>query len=462
MDLLLQDVPLEAIDRAIVDAAPDLYRFVTALTPEYEEPRHLDPLVERLESIARGGREEIVVACPPRHGKSELLAHAIAYVLKRDPTMTVAYVSHSEDFAASRSRRILRLCERAGVALEGVRRGDQFETKAGGGLVSAGILGPQTGRGFRLLVLDDVVRNREQAESPSQRDRIWQAVTDDVLTRRDPRGTNTVVLAARWHPDDVSGRLIDLGWPEITLPALDDDDRALWPSMWPADELARIRERVGLHSWWSLYQGRPRPRGGALFGAPTWCERPPRDGRVAFGVDLAYSCKTHSDYSVSVRMVRSGEGYFVADVVRVQEAVTAFAARMRAARERYPGARTRWYVAGQEGGISDLLGTLGVKVDARSATADKFQRAQAVAAAWNRGAIRIPQGAPWAADFVDEVCAFTGVGDRHDDQVDALAAAYDALADSAGDRLRAFVEGVRAQDADRRVGMLLRNLGVAR
>lgn len=68
-----------------------------------------------------------------------------------------------------------------------------------------------------------------------------------------------------------------------------------------------------------------------------------------------------------------------------------------------------------------------LRIDEVAPLGDKFTRAQPVIAAWNHGRVRVPERAPWLADFLAEVERFTGVSDRHDDQVDALAHAWNAV-----------------------------------
>jgi predicted phage terminase large subunit-like protein len=148
--------------------------------------------------------------------------------------------------------------------------------------------------------------------------------------------------------------------------------------------------------------------------------------RVAVGVDLAYSAKTHADWSSAVALCEYEGTFYVLDVIRGQDEPAAFGARLKAMLERY-SAVGYWYGSTTEKGTAALLTELGAPVQWANATADKFARAQPVAAAWNAGLVQVAMGASWAHTFVTEVAGFTGVKDRHDDQVDALAAAFDAL-----------------------------------
>jgi predicted phage terminase large subunit-like protein len=85
------------------------------------------------------------------------------------------------------------------------------------------------------------------------------------------------------------------------------------------------------------------------------------------------------------------------------------------------------YAAATELGGIEFIREAGIPINGHTAKVDKFSRAIGTAAAWNTGKILLPRKATWLNAFVSEVCGFTGVKDRHDDQVDALAAAFDEL-----------------------------------
>jgi hypothetical protein len=126
------------------------------------------------------------------------------------------------------------------------------------------------------LIVDDPFKGSEDAESQTQRDRVWDWWQSVALTRLEPNGS-LVVINTRWNPDDLSGRLLESEgdeWTVIDLPALSmaEDDPlgrspgdALWPERYNAEDLARIRKGVGERVWWSLYQQQPRPLEGGTW-----------------------------------------------------------------------------------------------------------------------------------------------------------------------------------------------------
>lgn len=416
-------------------AETSLLDFVPYNSPQYDSPRHLKPFVDAIESTL-SSEVRLVISSPPQHAKTETTLHGLVWTIRRRPGRRNAYVSYEAERAEAMGLRCLRLAQSAGIDADGTRR--SWTSTDGSQLMSTGIGGPLTGYPVDgLLIVDDPVKNRIEAESATYRDRTDDWFRDVAMTRVHP-GASVIVIQTRWHPDDLAGRLIARGWPHINLKAIGDDGLPLWPSKRPLRWLEERRKELGEYSWSSLYQGEPRSRGGRVFGDVTLCESIPKTAfRVYVGVDFAYTSKTYSDYSVAVVLADCGDRFYVLEVVRRQVQAPAFAQDLKNISVRYPGAKFISHVSGMEQGIIDLVkAQTGVTVNAIIAKADKFTRAQPVAAAWNDHRVLVPRGAPWADAFISEVASFTGVDDPHDDQVDALASAH---SDKAGP-LKARIE----------------------
>lgn len=407
-------------------ANESLLDYIPRVTPRYESPRHLLPFVTRLER-ARTSPLRLVVSTPPRHAKTETLLHFIAQTLSKDPACQVAYIGYGTQFAQNKSRKTRDIAKRSGLnfSRDQNAKANWRTGVADGGLWATGIGGEVTGEGFHIIVVDDPVKDRATAESPTYRDHHWDQFNDNIFTRLEPNGS-CIVNMARWHPDDLAGRLVDQGWEYLCLPALDEYDRPLWPERYSKEHLEGIREQLGDYGWSSLYQGQPRSRGGAVFRDVHYYDgEVPKGARCVIGVDLAYTEKTHADYSVAVVMAELGGLFYVVDVIRVQLEPQSFGAQLEPLLKKYGTAY--WYGSGIEKGVANLLGRLGAPVTWRAAVTDKFVRAQPFAAAWNAKKILLPKGSSWANDYVSELASFTGVKDKRDDQVDASASAYDAL-----------------------------------
>lgn len=425
----------------------DLPDFIPAATPGYHNPKHLPELVDVFRRIDRGEVVNAIISVAPRFEKTSTAQHGLAWLLKRHPTWAVAYCTHGADIAAEKSVETRRIAERAGIELGDKVTEAHWET-AGGGLFHAdGVLGQWTGRGYRVIVTDDTIKNRRQAESAVERKRITEGWKSDVKTRTEPAGTSHIVIGARWHPDDLPGTLERdaqrdpnaTQWEVVKLPAINAAGESLAPWLWPIEKLRQIQADQGPYRWSALYQQEPGMRGGRVFqGVQTFTELPPTL-RKAIGLDLAYTTKTSGDWSVSLVIARDSSvrpaRHYILDVIRKQVQAPDFGLSLKAHHTRHPGAGMRFYVSGTERGSVDFLKRAGLsRIKALPATADKFVRAQPVAAAWNGvpeegtpGTVFVPEHAEWLEDFLDEILEFTGAGDAHDDQVDALAAAFDEL-----------------------------------
>jgi predicted phage terminase large subunit-like protein len=390
-----------------------------------ETPAHVQQIAAFVERVEKREELRLVIAMPPRHGKTETLLRAFAWLLTRDPASTMAYATYGADLARSKSRSARRYARDAGVVLAGDSASlTEWRTSAGGGLLATGAGGPLTGQGInRLLVIDDPIKNRQEAESALIRDRTWDWFTDVAFTRLEP-GASAIVVATRWHPDDLSGRLIADGWESLTLPAINDAGDALWPTHYPLPRLEDIRRQVGEYTWASLYQGAPRPRGGAVFRDAFYYDAlPDTPFREAVGIDFAYTAKSHADYSVAIRGRLIGDALYLTDVYRAQVEMPAFASKLRS----WSPTRMLARIGGTEKGIVDFLKRDGLRIETIPASTDKHAFAQPVAAAWNAGQVLLPRNSPWLAPVLDEVLSFTGVNDAHDDTVDALGALHHAL-----------------------------------
>lgn len=425
---------LERLTERLID-------FIPRVTPTLESPLHLQPLVDLLEAAAESP-QKATVSTPPQHGKTQTCMHALIWLLRRDPTKRHAYATYAATKAERNNEELQQIADRAGLKWTGNRTA--WKTQQRGGVIAAGIGGPLTGEPVDgVLLVDDPVKNFEDANSALIRDNTDEWFKTVARTRLHP-SASIIVVQTRWHEDDLSGRLIKRpGWKPINLKAIDEQGRALWPTGRPLDFLNDMRGDLGEYNWSALFQGEPRPRGGAVFGDATYYKKVPEEllYRVGMGVDLAYTKTTVADWSVVVTMLRVKRPglvktpplFYVLDVQRKQVPAPQFKAILRAAHDDHPAAPMRWYASGTEKGIRDFITEKedefpGIPLTAMTPRGDKFARAQPAAAAWNKGRILLPEGAPWVSAFVGEVCSFTGVNDAHDDQVDALAAAYDELA----------------------------------
>lgn len=404
----------------------------------------------------------MAVSVPPRHGKTTTIVHWIVWLLVQRPDLKVLYCSFGSRMAIKQTRAMRALARKIGLLLGEVQTASEWTTAGGGGVKACGITGPPTGDGFDVIIVDDPHRSRKSAESPLERDTVNTGYRDDIYTRQLPiprdyrgaangplRGTSHVIVHTRWHEDDLIGVVTrrDEDGPEpfrlINLPAIGEDGTALAPQMWPLEKLRRIAARLGAYAWASLYQGSPRPKGGALFGAATWASDAPTDATYAGGVDLARTAKARSDHQAAIMLARDAAGIiYVVDIEHARELLTdrtaedgdlelGFARRLHSMQTRWKGAALRMYAGGAESALVDLLAVhreFPALIRQEKAVEDKWGRAQPLASAWNAGRVRIVRTLRHADELARQVARFTGLDGDQDDLVDALVAAYDEIA----------------------------------
>lgn len=221
----------------------------------------------------------LVIEAPPRHGKSELISRYLpAWHLGLFPDRRVMLVGYGATFARSWGRKARSLLDEHGRDWFGVEVNPRERAASEwslcgreGGMVTAGVGGPLTGRGAHLLIVDDPLKNAEQAVSQTIRDNHWDWWQSTASTRIEPGGC-AIIIATRWHYDDLSGRLIQAaetgdGMPvrRLRLPAIAEEDdplgrhegEALWPARWPLARLTKLRRQKDPVWWQAMYQQNP-------------------------------------------------------------------------------------------------------------------------------------------------------------------------------------------------------------
>ena len=247
------------------------------------QARHLDIIDRIYQRIAAGERIRAMVTMPPRAGKSRRTSRwGPTWYLRRQPDhrfMLASYAAHlADDHGRWIRNTITEHAPTLGISLKyGSQAANRFDIDGHeGGMVTAGVGGPLTGRGAHVACVDDPFKGSEDAGSPTQRDRVWDWWQSVLLTRLEPQGS-VLLVNTRWDDDDLSGRLLKEepeDWIVIDLPALaltNDDPlgrqpgEALWPERYNEDDYARIRKSVGERVWWALYQQQPRPLEGGVW-----------------------------------------------------------------------------------------------------------------------------------------------------------------------------------------------------
>lgn len=277
-------------------ATNQLINFCEIVDEKYEANWHHEVIAAALqkawEDVKRGKSRRIIIELPPRNGKSNLATLLFpAWVLGKNPDIPIIVTSYaaelSEDFG--RKTRDIMNSDAYRAIFETRLRDDskakgKWLTKENGGYTAAGVGGPITGKGFKIGIVDDPFKNREEAESELMREKVWDWWTSTFYTRQE--GVSLiVVIMTRWHTDDLVARLEAQEnelrasgekhfdeWEFITFPAIAEDDEehrkageALWPKKFNLEQLTKIQNSIGVYDWSSLYQQHPVPAGQQEF-----------------------------------------------------------------------------------------------------------------------------------------------------------------------------------------------------
>jgi hypothetical protein len=236
--------------------------------PGYRDAAHHRLIARHLEAVERGDITRLMITMPPRHGKSMLASEFFpAWYLGRNPDHYVVTATYAQELADDFGRKVKNQIEDPlyqaifpGVGLaddsksakrfhiDGAIGGYEHAISQRGAFYAVGVGGPLTGRGAHLLLIDDPVKNREDAESEVIRRKVKDWYTSTAYTRLMPGG-RIVVIQTRWHEDDLTGWLQleheHEGWTVLNLPAIDDDGEALWPEQYDIETLEKIRRPSG-------------------------------------------------------------------------------------------------------------------------------------------------------------------------------------------------------------------------
>ncbi|MEP6945009.1 MAG: phage terminase large subunit [Acidobacteriota bacterium] len=463
-----------------------------------------------LAELTQGRSRRLMIFMPPRHGKSETVTiRYTAWRLLQDPTLNVILGSYNQRLADRFSRRIKRIvAENSPPCLGAVPEGrggsseerpvhkrlaaaSEWETPGGGIVRSVGVGAGIAGFGAGLIVIDDPVRNRADAESKTYRDRVWDWFNDDIYTRLEPDAA-IVLIQTRWHEDDLAGRLLretENGgepWEVVSLPAIAQENEeyrisnveykkseeivsnvsrsfplsshssidirnskfssdplgrspgeALCPRRYPIETLERIRKKLGSYSFAALYQQAPTPAEGGMFRR-AWFEKivesAPEHLRWKRGYDLAISTKTSADQTASFRCAYDHLGnLYIAD---------GFCARIEYPEQRRYIIERMQSEKRTEHGIEKAAHGEACHQDLRREPQlrqyplrlvpvkhDKLTRALAWLNLAEEGKVFLVRG-PWIPGFIDEIARFPN--GRHDDQIDAVSLAVQMLAKRSG------------------------------
>ncbi len=434
--------------------------YAVALVPYLQAAAHVQLIAHYLLEVERGHITRLIIEAPPRHTKTLLTSTIFpAWYLGRNPTREVILATYGQERANDLGRALRDMISepthQALFPFSAIRK-DQgavkgFGLDAGGKVYAVGIGGPTTGRGAHLFIVDDPIKDRLEADSPRMRQRAVEWFSSVASTRLYPGGA-IVLMATRWHEEDLSGyclqNMADQGWVRLRLPAIaeDADDplgrkpgEALWPERFSVPVLERMRGIMLPRDWAALYQQRPAPAEGGRFKRD-WFRRhiaKPERLHVYMSVDWAVTPDGGDQTAIAVWGVDTNGGLYALDwwTGRVEP---------DASIEQFLSMAKRWkpMTAFMASGVirralSPALARAMkesqrfVPISYLSEVADKQVRSTGFAARAAAGLVSFPRGPAWAEEVITELCTFPGA--KFDDSVDAcslIGMALDAMVDA--------------------------------
>ena len=417
--------------------------------------RHLELLDDHLMRCARREIDRLMVLMPPRHGKSETITHYMtAWWRGTYPDDDVILASYEDTLARRFSRRARETLADVGADVFGVEVSDVRAAASDWGIKdhwgetrSAGVGGGITGRGAHLLIIDDPVKNAEEARSVVYRDRVWDWWESTARPRIEPGGVCIVVMTP-WDEDDLSGRLLRPpdgtppdSWHVLRLPAIAEEDdqlgrepgEVLWPERFEEAEpgwYERRRDSMPAYWWNALYQCRPSPEQGSTFDrnwmTTRWAEatRPTMQYRVQ-AMDSAWKEGVGADWSVITTWASDGVDFYLEDEWRAR---VEYPTLQQAALDQYEKHRPHELIiedaASGTAVIQSLRRQTPLPIRPFRPVGSKRIRAERITPLFAAGKVYLPN-APFLTDWIEEHLAFPA--GRHDDRVDTTSMALARL-----------------------------------
>lgn len=463
------------------------------LEPTYRARPHLkylnDQLVKAVQDVEAGQNRQLVVSMPPRAGKSTMTSNwAPLWMLQRHPEWKVVMTSYDGGLPTGWARGMRTLIEDhpdLGIALKrDGGAGGKWSTLEGGGMYTVGIGGSLTGRGARVMIIDDPISDFAAAHSPRIRQNLWNWWLSVAQTRLEPPYL-VLVTMTRWHESDFAGMLLSpdfegdpKNWEQIVLPAIADNaDDILGrkegdPLYSPLVDETRsealdrwddTKRAVGTYTFSAMYQQRPAPQQGAIFNTSWWRywtidpSKATSDGQIVYvdphtfggsrwidSWDMTFKGGTDSgDWVVGQRWVKhEANRYLVAQkrgrwtFTQSLEEILQWAKTDNPIQSPF-GQYVRERLIEDTANGPAIMNVLHDKVSGLVPVrprASKEARARAVTPEVESGNVYLPHptdpGNEWVSDLVSELRNFPF--DAHDDQVDALTQALANLVDATG------------------------------
>lgn len=418
--------------------------------------------VERFIETDTGNAYDILILeTPPQHGKSTTVTEALpSWVLGRHPDWRIIIASYNDDTAERFSRankdKVARFGGNLfGLKIGGVNRMREIGIQRNGKpvlgkMLSRGILGGITGNPANLIIIDDPIKNREEADSPTRRRKIWDEWLNSLKSRLQAHA-KVVVIMTPWHEDDLAARLIrneeNVTLVRLPVEAEENDPlgRAAGDALCP--ELGKDNRWLdqfkksylsdsegGARAWSALYQCSPRAEEGNLVKRSWWRYYDPKAvtefGTSVISVDASFKGGEENDFVAIEVWGKVDNDYYLRYCLNRHMDFPETVKAIRAVRKLYPEALS--VLIEDKANGSAIIQTLQkemfcIPVNPKGG---KEARVNAVSPAIESGHVYLPEGEPWLYEFVDQFTAFPA--GKNDDMVDSATQALSYMLFSSG------------------------------
>jgi predicted phage terminase large subunit-like protein len=417
------------------------------MMPDIEPALHHQYIISKLEQVASGKIKRLMLFLPPGSAKSTYASVLFPpWFMGNHPSLPVIAASHSKELAERFGRRVRNQVgsplfkEIFGFGLSGDSgAAGRWETARGGEYFAVGVDASVTGRRAALGIIDDPVKGRQEADSATVRQHVWDWYKSDFWTRLIPDAA-LIYIGTRWHDDDLAGRLLEEAktggeqWEVVKLSAEAKENdplgrapgERLWAE-WFSEEQIRIAKRDA-RNWSALWQQEPMPESGDYFKAEwiKWYDNPPPRAQLRTYGASDYATKAEGgDFTVHLVVgIDPLSDIYLLDLWREHAASDVWVDVLLDMMFRWK--TITW--AEEMGQIKNSVGPFITKRQLErkifgvrrqfASSFDKPTRAQAIRGRMAMGKVHFPRGAPWAIDLVQELLRFPA--GTHDDQIDGL------------------------------------------
>ena len=411
----------------------------------WQAGRHHRLIAQKLQDIISGKTKRLMIWMPPRHGKSMMVTETFpSFYLGKFPDKHVIEVSYGDELARRFGNENRAKIYEFGGWVFGIRISPTQGAKTNweidkhkGGMISVGVGGSITGKGADLLILDDPIKNRQEAESITYRTMLLNEWQSTIYTRLHVGGA-VIVILTRWQENDLAASLLNPesgepeDWEVLSLPCIADepDDllgRKIGEPLWPEkgyDEnwARRTRMSVGEYTWYSLYQQKPRPESGAIFKrewlSKRYSQMPP-GATVIQSWDLPFTKNEESAKCAGFIVGRQGANIYVEDCVNDKMEFVQTVAAIRDMTAKHPEARAKVIEKAANGfAVMNFLQDKVSGLIPFTPPSGKEERARGTTPYYEAGNVYFKEGQPWVQGVVEDLISFPN--GQYKDTVDAL------------------------------------------